>query len=232
MLREKAGYKSAEKFASKYDMEFSDGDRSVFSSYRDFENSGKKSNPTASVLCNLADLLDCDIDYLLGRHDVISSETDFIMEKTGLSEISVNHLRRIHNDVQSDKEYNLPSRPALEIIALNALLENPEIGNQILRLIGSYLQYNYDEFSVPHSIIKGTTTYSDNIAVDRVFLGSKAKSKRSIPFLVTVEDVRASLLVQIQNRLNDLRRHFQSVCDKKNTASGAGNTGSGQQEQS
>lgn len=92
-LREKAGYKTIEKFA----------DELGYSRQTVAKWENGNAMPTLDQLCDIVSLLECDIGYLLCLYDTRYFEHADICKTTGLSEEAVNVLvnlqkRREHSD--------------------------------------------------------------------------------------------------------------------------------------
>lgn len=54
--------------------------------------------PPIDVLCNIADTLQCDIDYLIGKIPQSTHELTDIHRQTGLSEHAINDLKQYHDN--------------------------------------------------------------------------------------------------------------------------------------
>ncbi len=97
--------------------------------------------PSVETMVRLCELLDCDLDYLLGRCDTFHRETAEISETTGLSTEAADTLRKWKSI--SDKQgfsgfHDEVSQVLLRIKTLNTLLANKE-GLGLLDTIGIYL---------------------------------------------------------------------------------------------
>lgn len=76
--RIECGYSSRSAFAVAYDRRYKNGDadlegnnphKSTQSSLKNYENENHPSIPSVEVVANICEMLDCDIDYLLGKID-------------------------------------------------------------------------------------------------------------------------------------------------------------------
>lgn len=112
-LRKTRGFKTQYALAKAYNEKFppkrrddtsgSEGDFSgILGTIKNYENPNKSLSPKLSIVCNLCEILDCDIDYLLGNIDVPRHETADIMASTGLSEESVDTIRTLRCNNQID----------------------------------------------------------------------------------------------------------------------------------
>ena len=126
-LRKKRGFKTQYALAKAYNEKFPTRRRNdaagnesdfggILGTIKNYENPNKKTSPTLSVVCNLCELLDCDIDYLLGNINVPRHETADVMTSTGLSEKAIETIFLLRRDNQMD--WGLDT--------LNVLLETPD----------------------------------------------------------------------------------------------------------
>ena len=103
------------KLADEYDKKYSDENgKTIYNTLRKWRS--PNGNPTLNILVRICDLLECDIDYLLGRIEESTHTIKFIGEKTGLSEDSQNRLQEIMKTPQDGKEM---------IKILDKLIRNP-----------------------------------------------------------------------------------------------------------
>lgn len=82
-------------------------DHNMFGTVQSWEQG--KSTPSADVLANICDLLDCDADYLLGRIGQRTHDINDAHRYTGLSAEALEQLHQYHE--------NLQQHPDSEIIA-------------------------------------------------------------------------------------------------------------------
>lgn len=78
-------------------------DNNMFGTIQSWEQG--KSTPTADVLANICDLLECDADFLLGRIDQRTHDISDAQRYTGLSATALEQLHKYH---ESLKEYPDP----------------------------------------------------------------------------------------------------------------------------
>ena len=103
------------KLADEYDKKYSDENgKTIYNTLRKWRS--PNGNPTLNILVRICDLLECDIDYLLGRIEESTHTIKFIGEKTGLSEDSQKRLQEIMKTPQDGKEM---------IKILDELIRNP-----------------------------------------------------------------------------------------------------------
>lgn len=74
--------------------------------YQNYEQG--RNFPTLEYASKLADLYNVSIDYLLGRSDLTQIDNDFISKETGLNEVTINELKKVHaekNNFQKQQNY-------------------------------------------------------------------------------------------------------------------------------
>lgn len=103
------------KLANEYDKKYpSENGKTIYNTLRKWRS--PNGNPTLNILVRICDLLECDIDYLLGRIEESTHTIKSIQEKTGLSETSQKRLQEIIKTPQDGKEM---------IAILDKLIQNP-----------------------------------------------------------------------------------------------------------
>lgn len=134
-------------------------DRNMFGTVQSWEQG--KSTPTAEVLCNICDLLDCDADYLLGR---INQRTHAIEDAHQYTGLSPEALEQLHEYRENLSEY-----PASE--EFNKM-EYAEIYHPYYQAFALYLIDEILVGSKAHKLSAGTLNslytkiYEDEIAVE------------------------------------------------------------------
>ena len=88
-----------------------------------------RNTPEISTLCEICNLLDIDLGYLLSEYDETTDTRHFIREETGLSEEAVKCLQSLNMKAQVGGD--------LYLIMLSAMIESPEL----YRLIGQIRYY-------------------------------------------------------------------------------------------
>ncbi len=84
-------------------------DHNMFGTVQSWEQG--KSIPTADVLANICDLLDCDADFLLGRIDERNHDINDMRRYTGLSAQAIEKLHE-YAELLSREEWWLPDEDA------------------------------------------------------------------------------------------------------------------------
>ena len=138
-LRTEKGYTSQKDFASA---------AGVSSQSINFYEAGKRL-PDAETLYHFSNILDCPVDYLIGRSDVKKSEHDDASKKYGLSEAALEYLM---DKYSRDKSNSLT-------LTINTLLEN----EYLLGLISRYLYYNWDSIKDSDVFM---FTFNDSVPTD------------------------------------------------------------------
>lgn len=99
--RIECGYSSRSVFAVAYDRRYKNGDadlagnnphKSTQYSLKNYENKDHSSIPSVEVVANICEMLDCDIDYLLGKIDTPKHIYQAMNEMCGLSEKATEKL--------------------------------------------------------------------------------------------------------------------------------------------
>ena len=116
---------------------------------------GKVMPPIDKLAC-LAEILECDVGYLLCDYDDRKITTKWISEKTGLSAIATNRLRNMQKRVQTEQTGKWQgSLQEQELSAINTLLEHDYT---ILINIYQYLHSDYNAFCLTAINEKGDET--------------------------------------------------------------------------
>lgn len=98
--------------------------------------------PTLGTLLQLAELYDCDLDYLTGRIECKTHDLQFIHDQTGLSETAIKKLQRIAftNKATGNSQ------------ALSFMIEDPDF-HYLLALMSQTAQGELHDFSVGNAYI-------------------------------------------------------------------------------
>lgn len=99
--REQCGYTSIKAFAAAFDKRFRGGSvdlegnnpyRGTLGSFKNYENPNKDNFPNVKTAAEICQLLDCDMDYLLGYIDFPKHIHQEMNERFGLSQKATKHL--------------------------------------------------------------------------------------------------------------------------------------------
>lgn len=113
--------------ADEYDQKYQNIDgTSVYGTLKNWRR--RDCNPTLKLLVRVCDLLECDVDFLLGRVKEHTHAAAFIKTETGLSEDAINRL-------QECNKRNLAQR---ELFILNMLLSEHF---ELFSIIADYLLF-------------------------------------------------------------------------------------------
>lgn len=125
--------------AKQYDQKYPNPDgKSVYNTLRKWR--GTTGNPTLKILVRICNLLDCDVDYLLGRIEEHTHEKKIISQETGLSEDSIDVLKRWKKIGDLPGESYIWARNSIR--AINDLLEQDIwFARNVLNEIANYCYY-------------------------------------------------------------------------------------------
>lgn len=104
-IRIKRGYKTQSALAEAYNKKYNPdvlNTSGILGSIKKWESG--KSIPTIEKLDNLCELLDCDVNYLLGKIDCTNYQASEFKEQTGLSENTYERLKELHDKKREYKE--------------------------------------------------------------------------------------------------------------------------------
>lgn len=80
--------------ADVYDEKYPNEDgKTIYNTLRNWHQG--KGNPTLEKLIRICDILECDIDFLLGRIDNRTHNTEYICDTIGLTEDSIEKLKKL-----------------------------------------------------------------------------------------------------------------------------------------
>jgi transcriptional regulator with XRE-family HTH domain len=119
-LRKSRGFSTQYALAAEYDRRFptkrhdeaggNEGNfGGILGTLKRYENANLECGLDLTKVCNLCSILDCDIDYLLGKIDVPHHETADVMGVTGLSEAAVIKLCKYDSSVVALVDFLLSS---------------------------------------------------------------------------------------------------------------------------
>lgn len=150
-------YSSQQAFADAYMERFgmirkprSNGDSNMFGTIQSWEQG--KSTPTADVLANICDLLECDADYLLGRIDQRTHDINDAHRYTGLSAEALEQLHKYHSNLNNEPDWaeirrledKWTSHPYYQAYALY-LIDELLVGSKSHKLSAAVLDRLYEK---------------------------------------------------------------------------------------
>lgn len=124
--------------AKEYDIKYGSKEgETIYNTLRNWHQG--KGNPTLEKLIRICDLLECDVDYLLGRIEDSTHTVKFIREETGLSEDAINTLKAINFRANTQ----LGDFALMRLSTLNYILKNDEAFENFLGNLAIYIDNNY-----------------------------------------------------------------------------------------
>ena len=140
--RKQLGFNSVQKLANKYNELFTDEynekgnpTSGILGTLKKYCNENDNTVPRIDIVMNLCnkELLDCSLDYLVGKDLCTNKVIQFIHEKTGLSEKAISQIIDVNeNDL-------------LTMLVLNLLLEIPQYTKVLPGVIYNYLKARSDK---------------------------------------------------------------------------------------
>ncbi len=195
--------------------------------------------PPVETMVRLCELLDCDLDYLLGRCDTFRKETADISEATGLSPAAAETLIKWKSF--SDGEVN-PTTITFDEFAqtkfgqktLNSLLESDE-GMDVLSKIGLYLHGKIsrtlprgEREQMEHDLFKhlsNTNASKEEIGAEFQALEDELdREKKTVNFIIEdldmswgmdTEYVKSMILSWVQEALTNLKKKMDAAKGKE-----------------
>lgn len=104
-VRIKRGYKTQSALAEAYNKRYNPNainTSGILGSIKKWESG--RSVPTIEKLDNLCELLDCDVNYLLGKIDCTNYQATEFKAQTGLSETTYERLKELYDRKKEDKQ--------------------------------------------------------------------------------------------------------------------------------
>lgn len=153
-----------------------DRDNNMFGTIQSWEQG--KSTPTAEVLANICDLLECDADYLLGRIDQRTHDINDAHRYTGLSAQALEQLHEYKENLREypnpevivDMEENWSAHPYFQAYALY-LIDELLVGSKSHKLSVGLLDRLYEKMMEDEIGVKaedyGDASDFDNPADDK-----------------------------------------------------------------
>lgn len=164
-LRLKCGYRSQyalakaynEKFGAKRKDEAGGSEKEfggILGTIKNYENDSHNGSPKLEIVCNLCEMLGCDVSYLVGDYDERDYSTHKICEATGLSENAIMRLcgMRKYNQITWYSDM------------LSAIIEHPEFGS-MLSVVRDLVKAGEKESSIPNSV----SDYPENVKLRDVY---------------------------------------------------------------
>lgn len=187
------------KLADKYDKKYSsEGGRTIYNTLRKWRS--PDGNPTLSNLARICDLLECDVDYLLGRIKETNHTVKFIHEETGLSEVS---QKVLHEIIQT------PYLGELRLEIINHLIEDPAFSLALIDSINKCYE-KYTRFKQGSIMYAEEKKEIDKLTQNNILEELRLKEAGKLPCKITREqllerqDSYDASLMNVQRRFNDI----------------------------
>jgi len=125
-LRKERGYKTQSALAAEYNNRFpstrkgkkEENTSGILGTIKNYENANHPGSPNLDIVINLCEILGCDIDYLVGKIECKEHDTQFIQNRTGLSENAIDSLMQIKSVHDLFLGHKKAKNDKLEIINL------------------------------------------------------------------------------------------------------------------
>ena len=99
-LRQDKGYKKQTAFVKEYDSRYKnkdkDKDESIAATIKKWERAA--SCPSIPILLNVCEMLDCSLDYILGKQDVVKNDNIDAHKRTGFDDIILENIAQLKAD--------------------------------------------------------------------------------------------------------------------------------------
>lgn len=129
------------RLADEYDKRYpSEDGKTIYNTLRKWRSA--TGNPTLEKLVRICDLLECDVDHLLGRIDETNHTIKFINEETGLSERVIEKIKYYKQHPKNFSNYTN---------ALNIILSTPQF-ESILHRIMKYIELTQNKSNLENAI--------------------------------------------------------------------------------
>lgn len=187
------------RLANEYDKKYpSENGKTIYNTLRKWRS--PNGNPTLDTLVRVCDLLECDIDYLLGRIEESTHTIKFIQEKTGLSETSQKRLQEI---------LQTPYLGKLRLEIINHLIEDPTFSLALIDSINKCYE-KYTRFEQGSIMYTEEKKEIDKLTQNNILEELRLKEAGKLPCKITREqllerqDSYDASLMNVQRRFNDI----------------------------
>lgn len=135
-LRKARGYKTQSALATEYNIRFpstrkgkkDENTSGILGTIKNYENANHSGSPNLEIVLNLCEILECDLDYLIGKIECKEHDTQFIHDQTGLSENTIQHLISLNS---SDEGF-------ICIPIIDYLIGNTDFSTFLMKKINDY----------------------------------------------------------------------------------------------
>lgn len=174
--RKAVGYTSTKAFAAAYNVRYNnkmeniDDDSGVLGTLKHYENPNHLGIPRLDIVENICEMLDCDVDYLLGKIDLPKHSYEGMYQLFGLSERVVDQLEYWNRNGYSD--------------AMNTVLGSPNFDNA-LREASNYM-----------IIVPTARALGERLEAKKVEIYSKPRPEGGYPKLTTLRELARTNQIQ------------------------------------
>lgn len=174
--RKAVGYTSTKAFAAAYNVRYKnkmaniDDDSGVLGTLKHYENPNHPGIPRLDIVENICEMLDCDVDYLLGKIDLPKHSYEGMYQLFGLSKRVVDQLEYWNKNGYSD--------------AMNTVLGSPNFDNA-LREASNYM-----------IIVPTARALGERLEAKKVEIYSKPKPEGGYPKLTTLRELARTNQIQ------------------------------------
>lgn len=214
-IRKERGYKTQWDLAKAYNLKFIPGwenmtsdSSGIYGTIKHYENANHMGIPKLDIVCNLCELLNCDIDYLTGKIPVETHENYNIMQRTGLSHEAVKYLESLkaRSDKEKENGYSgLMANSTHKLKVLSHLLENDH-RHELLSLLYSLIFGEFNKIMMAEEGPNGETVKISGVNAALIGEGSGETDT-----IIRVGDMQSIFLLNIQEVLLDLRDNAQGT---------------------
>lgn len=184
--RKAVGYTSTKAFAAAYNVRYKnkmaniDDDSGVLGTLKHYENPNHPGIPRLDIVENICEMLDCDVDYLLGKIDLPKHSYEGMYQLFGLSERVVDQLEYWNKHGCFD--------------AMNIILGSPNFDNA-LREASNFME-----------IVPTARAMQEKLAEKKAEIYSQPKPEGGYPKLTTMKELTNANQIQcdiVRLNLND-----------------------------
>lgn len=186
--RKAVGYTSTKAFAAAYNVRYKnkmaniDDDSGVLGTLKHYENPNHPGIPRLDIVENICEMLDCDVDYLLGKIDLPKHSYEGMYQLFGLSERVVDQLEYWNKLGCSD--------------AMNIVLGSPNFDNA-LREASNFME-----------IVPTAKAMQEKLAAKKAEIYSQPEPEGGYPKLTTMRELANANQIQCDIARLNLNDHL------------------------
>lgn len=217
-LRKERGYKTQNALAVEYNKRFpstrkgkkEENTSGILGTIKNYENANHPGSPNLDIVLNLCEILECDIDYLVGKIECKEHDTQFIQDKLGLSYDTIKHIISL----------NTTDEGFICIPIIDYLIGNTWFTNSLMKKINEYY-HKYEAFrEADYTYFKESRELKQkygNNAIAYIEAEESGINLRTVTRhqLTQAQDIAEAKHFQIQkefdNILIDLIKHYYDI---------------------